>query len=118
MILDELKPTRVQQVAAERMFILAVNRHARELYEKGTAAASTVISQPGNPFKVLWQSVVTLGYATISPAGMVERTDLAIALTKPQHATLAREAVALFKKGEAMKRAWPVEIDDVEYVVS
>ncbi len=116
-ILDELKPTRIQQVAAERMFILAVNRHARDLYEQGNASTTTVVSQPGNPFKVLWQTAVTMGYATISDAGMVRRTDLAIAITKPQHATLAKEAVALFKEGEAMKRAWPVEVDDVEYIV-
>lgn len=117
-ILDELAPTRVQQIAAERMFILAMNRHARELFEQGKASASTVISKPGEPFRVLWQTVLAMEYITITESGMVERTGQDIALTNADYATKAKDAVALFKKGEAMKRAWPVEVDNENYVVS
>ena len=107
-ILDEVKPARVRQVAAERMFILAVNHRARELYEQGGTASADVVSQPGAPFRALWQTVAAMGYVTISDSGMVVRTDQDITLTKPEHACMAKDAVLLFKKGEAMKRAWPV----------
>ena len=117
-ILDEFKVTRVQQIAAERTFILAVNRHARELFERGRTVPSTVVTQPCDPFRVLWQTIVAMGFATISDSGKVARTALDIALTKPEYVTLAKEAVELFKKGEAMKLTWPVEVDSVEYIVS
>ncbi len=117
-ILDECKPGRVQQIAAERMFILAVNRRARELFEQGVPVTSTIVSQPGDPFRVLWQTVVAMGYATIADSAMVTRSELGIALTKPEYVTMAKQAAELFKQGEAMKRTWPVEVDNVQYVVS
>lgn len=117
-ILDELHPARVQQVVAERMFVLAVNNRARYLYEQGGTAPTTVVSQPGAPFRALWQSVVAMKYATLSDGGMVARTDQSVTLTKPEHSRVAKEAVSLFKKGEAIKLAWPVEVDNVQHVVS
>lgn len=116
-ILDELKPARVQQIAAERMFILAVNQRARELYAQGDSAATTDVTQPAASFRALWQSIVAMNYATLSDSGMVARTSQSITLTRPEHADMARTAVALFRDGEALKRAWPVEVDNVQYVV-
>jgi len=117
-ILDELKPARVQLIAAERMFILAVYQHARELYAKAGTVTGNVISQPGNPFRALWQSLLAMGYVKISPNGMVSRTGTGLTLMNRKHPHMAKEAVSLFKEGEALKRAWPVEVDNVKYIVS
>jgi hypothetical protein len=94
-----------------------VNQHARELYAKAGPAAKNVISQPGNPFKVLWKSLLAMGYVKIANSGIVTRTAKDITLTKPEHAHMAEEGVSLFKEGEAMKRAWPVEVDNVQSFV-
>jgi len=115
-ILDELRGVRVQQVAAERMFILAVNNHARELYEQGRSSPPTIISQPGNSFINLWKIIVRLGYATIADSGMITRSSVAVTFTNPKHRTMAKDAIELFRKGEAQQRAWPEEVDNVEYV--
>jgi len=116
-ILDALHPAKVQQLAAERMLILALNPAARELYEQATSGSPVAKATPGNMFKVLWQTIATTGYATISSAGMVTRSSTPIALTDAAYAHLAADAVRLFKEGEAQKRAWPTEVDNVQYVV-
>lgn len=117
-ILDALQPAKVQQLAAERMLILALNPAARELYKKSTAGSSNAQTPPSNMFKVLWQTIVALGYATMSDAGAVKRTSTAITLTEAAYLGMAAEAVRLFKEGEAQKRAWPTEVDNVQHVVS
>lgn len=117
-ILDELKPARVQMVAAERIFILAVNRQARELFERGALRKTTVLSEPGDPFRILWQTATAMGVANITADRFVERTDEKVAMTDSSHRTMAKEAVAVFKKCEAMDREWPVEVNDLEFVVS
>ncbi len=116
-IVDTLKPARVQQLAAERMFILAVNRHARELYSHGNSAAATIVTQPGATFSALWRTLLAMNYATLSASGIVTRTRQGIALTKPEHTQMVEAAVALFREGQAKKHTWPVEVDNVQYVV-
>jgi len=116
-ILDALRPAKVQQLAAERMLMLALNPAARQLYGRAPAGSSGARAAPGNMFKVLWQTIVATGYATISSAGTVKRTDTPIALTNAAHADMAANAVRLFREGEAQKRAWPTEVDNVQYVV-
>lgn len=116
-ILDELAPARVQQVAAERMFILAVNARARDAYGNGSTQSAKGTSGPLGTFGPVWQSVSAMGYVTVSDAGVVTRRDQALTLTKPEHADMAKSAVALFQEGERLKRAWPVEVDNVQYIV-
>lgn len=116
-ILDALRPAKVQQLAAERMLMLALNPAARQLYGCAPAGSSGARAAPGNMFKVLWQTIVATGYATISSAGAVKRTDTPIELTNAAHADMAADAVRLFREGEAQKRAWPTEVDNVQYVV-
>ena len=116
-ILDELKPAHIQRVAAERIFILAVNRQARERFEHGTGGASSLISKPGNPFQLMWQTVSAMAFVTISPTNIIERTSKSLDLTNPSHRELAKDAVELFKRCEAMDREWPIEVDTLEYIV-
>jgi predicted helicase len=116
-ILDELKPARAQQVAAERMLILALNNQARDLFEKGSTKKSSIISQPGDHFRVLWQTISQFGYATINSNGMVTRSDVELTLTDPIRSTMAKESVALFKRCEEMEHEWPAEVNNLEYVL-